>query len=196
MPDKEPVLQELVKIMGLYPEDTTFFLNTWCFGWEDVIKEVARYFNEKVGFLCHAMYQLSYVCAVVQVHVDRYKRQIYSAVRSDPFLLNCTTTDPHETRFHACERFAKCVACRRFDDESGKPVYNLNKMIVHVNMVEVKQVGWDSRRQGFMETLFKAAGKGGPWPLNIVSLNYVLLGKLYLINDSSGYPHLTPQFST
>lgn len=148
MPDKEPVLQELVKIMGLYPEDTTFFLNTWCFGWEDVIKEVARYFNEKV-------------------HVDRYKRQIYSAVRSDPFLLNCTTTDPHETRFHACERFAKCVACRRFDDESGKPVYNLNKMIVHVNMVEVKQVGWDSRRQGFMETLFKAAGKGGPWPLNI-----------------------------
>ncbi|KGB77315.1 hypothetical protein CNBG_3153 [Cryptococcus deuterogattii R265] len=148
MPDKEPILQELVEIMGLYPEDTTFFLNTWCFGWEDVIKEVARYFNEKV-------------------HVDRYKSQIYSAIRSDPFLLNCTTTDPLETRFHACERFAKCVACRRFDDESGKPVYNLDKMMVHVNMVEVKQVGWDSRRQGFMETLFKAARKGGPWPFNI-----------------------------
>ncbi|KAE8543178.1 hypothetical protein D1P53_000665 [Cryptococcus gattii VGV] len=148
MPDKEPILQELVEIMGLYPEDTTFFLNTWCFGWEDVIKEVARYFNEKV-------------------HVDRYKSQIYSAIRSDPFLLNCTTIDPLETRFHACERFAKCIACRRFDDESGKPVYNLDKMIVHVNMVEVKQVGWDSRRQGFMETLFKAARKGGPWPVNI-----------------------------
>ncbi|AFR94060.2 hypothetical protein CNAG_07550 [Cryptococcus neoformans var. grubii H99] len=148
MPDKEPILQELVEIMGLYPEDTTFFLNTWCFGWEDVIKEVARYFNEKV-------------------HVDRYKSQIYSAIRSDPFLLNCTTTDPHETRFHACERFAKCIACRRFEDESGKPAYNLDKMIVHVNMVEVKQVGWDSRRQEFMEALFKAAKKGGPWPFNI-----------------------------
>ncbi|WVO23495.1 uncharacterized protein IAS62_004850 [Cryptococcus decagattii] len=148
MPDKEPILQELVEIMGLYPEDTTFFLNTWCFGWEDVIKEVARYFNERV-------------------HVDRYKSQIYSAIRSDPFLLNCTTTDPFETRFHACERFAKCAACRRFDGESGKPVYNLDKMIVHVNMVEMKQVGWDSRRQGFMETLFKAARKGGPWPFNI-----------------------------
>lgn len=173
MPDKEPILQELVEIMGLYPEDTTFFLNTWCFGWEDVIKEVARYFNEKVGFCCHSMYQLSYANAVIQVHVDRYKSQIYSAIRSDPFLLNCTTTDPLETRFHACERFAKCVACRRFDDESGKPVYNLDKMIVHVNMVEVKQVGWDSRRQGFMETLFKAARKGGPWPFNIVSLSHI-----------------------
>lgn len=171
MPDKEPILQELVEIMGLYPEDTTFFLNTWCFGWEDVIKEVARYFNEKVGFCCHCMYQLSYANVVIQVHVDRYKSQIYSAIRSDPFLLNCTTTDPLETRFHACERFAKCVACRRFDDESSKPIYNLDKMIVHVNMVEVKQVGWDSRRQGFMETLFKAARKGGPWPFNIVSLS-------------------------
>lgn len=56
MPDKEPILQELVEIMGLYPEDTTFFLNTWCFGWEDVIKGVARYFNEKVGFPCYSMY--------------------------------------------------------------------------------------------------------------------------------------------
>lgn len=62
-------------------------------------------------------------------------------------------------------------------------------------MVEVKQVGWDSRRQEFMEALFKAAKKGGPWPFNIVSLNYVLMRKHYLISDSSGYPHLTPQFS-
>lgn len=34
--------------MSLYPPDTTFFLNVWCFGWEDVVKEVARFFNEPV----------------------------------------------------------------------------------------------------------------------------------------------------
>ena len=32
MPDKQVVLQDLVRQMELYPSDTIFFLNTWCFG--------------------------------------------------------------------------------------------------------------------------------------------------------------------
>jgi hypothetical protein len=32
MPDREPVLRDLVEQMSLYPPDTVFFLNVWCFG--------------------------------------------------------------------------------------------------------------------------------------------------------------------
>ena len=32
MPDRDPVLAELVEQMSMYPHDTIFFLNVWCFG--------------------------------------------------------------------------------------------------------------------------------------------------------------------
>ena len=32
MPDKETVLRDLVEQMSLYPDETVFFLNVWCFG--------------------------------------------------------------------------------------------------------------------------------------------------------------------
>lgn len=32
MPDREPVLRDLLDQMSLYPPDTVFFLNVWCFG--------------------------------------------------------------------------------------------------------------------------------------------------------------------
>ncbi|WVQ93754.1 hypothetical protein IAU59_000831 [Kwoniella sp. CBS 9459] len=148
MPDREPVLQDLVEQMSLYPPDTIFFLDTWCFGWEFVIKEISRYFGELV-------------------HVDRYKRSIYKAVETDPYLLACTTTDPTATRFHACERFAKCTECRRFQKGSPKPVYNLDKRIVSVNMVEIKEASWALEHQSFLEALGKAALGEGPWPYTI-----------------------------
>ncbi|ODN76108.1 hypothetical protein L202_06041 [Cryptococcus amylolentus CBS 6039] len=147
MPDREPVLQEMVEIMARYPQDTIFFLNTWCFGWEQVIKEVARFFNDKV-------------------HVDSYKSDIYKSITTDPFLFRCTTQDPTATRFHACERFVKCPACRRFNEE-GEAVHNLDKRIVHVNMVEVKMAEWDTRRGEFMRVLDRAAMGKGHWPYNI-----------------------------
>ncbi|ODO02074.1 hypothetical protein L198_02805 [Cryptococcus wingfieldii CBS 7118] len=147
MPDREPVLQEMVEIMARYPQDTIFFLNTWCFGWEQVIKEVARFFNDKV-------------------HVDSYKSDIYKSITTDPFLSRCTTQDHTATRFHACERFVKCPACRRFNEE-GAAVYNLDKRIVHVNMVEVKMAEWDTRRGEFMRVLDRAAMGKGHWPYNI-----------------------------
>lgn len=33
MPDREQVLVELVEQMSMYPVDTVFFLNVWCFGY-------------------------------------------------------------------------------------------------------------------------------------------------------------------
>jgi hypothetical protein len=32
MPDRDPVLAELVEQMSMYPHNTIFFLNVWCFG--------------------------------------------------------------------------------------------------------------------------------------------------------------------
>ncbi|OCF36192.1 hypothetical protein I316_02065 [Kwoniella heveanensis BCC8398] len=148
MPDREPVLQDLVEQMSLYPPDTIFFLDTWCFGWEFVIKEVSRYFGEKI-------------------HIDRYKHSIYKAIETDPYLLACTTNNAASTRFHACERFAKCAACRRFEIGDPRPVYNLDKRIVSVNMVEIKEASWALEHQSFVEALGKAAIGEGPWPYTI-----------------------------
>jgi DNA cross-link repair 1C protein len=35
--------------MKLYPNDVYFFINSWTWGYEDVLKAVARAFNSKVG---------------------------------------------------------------------------------------------------------------------------------------------------
>lgn len=48
---QEAVLQDLVEQMSLYPPDTIFFLDVWCFGWEDVVKEVARHFDSLVSWI-------------------------------------------------------------------------------------------------------------------------------------------------
>ncbi|WRT63769.1 uncharacterized protein IL334_000694 [Kwoniella shivajii] len=148
MPDREPVLRDLVEQMSLFPDDTIFFLDTWCFGWEYVIKEVAKYFDE-------------------QVHVDRYKRSIYSTIETDPYLLLCTTVDPESTRFHACERTHKCTHCRRFEKGNRNPVHNLDKRIVSVNMVEIKEASWSMEHQAYLDSLGKAAIGDGPWPYSI-----------------------------
>lgn len=43
-------MDDLVRYMRLYPSDTVFFLNVWCFGWEYVVEAVARCFGELVSF--------------------------------------------------------------------------------------------------------------------------------------------------
>ena len=104
----------------------------------------------------------------LQIHVDRYKRSIYHAVKTDPFLLGCTTSDPLATRFHACERRNKCDGCRSFD-QAGQRTWNTDKRIVHVNMVEVKSATWDIQQIAFREKLGRAACGEAEWPYNIVS---------------------------
>ena len=136
--------------MSLYPPDTIFFLNTWCFGWEDIIKEVARHFN-------------------TLVHVDRYKASIFKGLTTDKYLAACITEDHTATRFHACERKHKCPSCILFNKE-GEKVYNLDKRIVAVNPVEIKSPQYMVERKAFLDALGKAALGEGLWPLNIVSI--------------------------
>lgn len=98
-----------------------------------------------------------------QVLVDRYKRGIYNAIQSDPFLAQCTTEDADSTRFHACERWFRCDMCKNGKD-SGK-----GRLVVQVKMVEVCSTAWDEYEQQFLVNLGNAARGEGPWPTEIVS---------------------------
>ncbi|KAF8526751.1 beta-lactamase-like protein [Gautieria morchelliformis] len=78
----------LVDLISLFPPLTRFFINSWTWGYEDILKAIGRAFNSKI-------------------HVDRYKFDIYSGI-SDPFLKSLLTLDAVSTRFHACERKDRC----------------------------------------------------------------------------------------
>jgi hypothetical protein len=82
--------------------------------------------------------------------------------------LACTTDDPAVTRFHACERRFKCERCRTFNKQ-GQRKWNADKLIVHVNMVEVKTAAWDVEQKAFREKLQMATDGKASWPFNIVS---------------------------
>lgn len=100
--------------------------------------------------------------------MDRYKGELFTSIKSDPFLSSCITLDPAKSRFHACERAARCVDCRKFGKGPGR-IYNSDKLIVDVVMVEVKQASWDMEHRDFLDKLGKAALGEGPWPYQIVS---------------------------
>ncbi|KAJ3830706.1 hypothetical protein F5880DRAFT_1513121 [Lentinula raphanica] len=89
VPSKDDATTGLISLMKLYPPSTYFFINSWTWGYEDILKAIAREFNCKI-------------------HLDDYKYRIHSLLSSDPLLQALGTTDPDETRFHACERFARC----------------------------------------------------------------------------------------
>lgn len=46
---QEDAIRELVHVITQYPPDTVFFLNTWCWGWEEVIIAVAKAFGTQVS---------------------------------------------------------------------------------------------------------------------------------------------------
>ncbi|THH18358.1 hypothetical protein EW146_g2607 [Bondarzewia mesenterica] len=83
VPTKAKATEGLISIMSHLPEDTTFFINSWTWGYEDVLKDI---------------------------HVDRYKHDIYARL-SDRFMKSILTLDAAATRFHACERFDRCEYC-------------------------------------------------------------------------------------
>ncbi|KAL1722808.1 hypothetical protein EV715DRAFT_191874 [Schizophyllum commune] len=125
VPPKARATSGLIELMKLYPPSTHFFINTWTWGYEDILKAIAQAFN-------------------TPIHLDRYKFSIFKCL-SDPFLRRIATSDPAATRFHACERFDRCdhVAV---DDEVGKPrkvISRLGKRVVYVNPVSMDEEKWD-----------------------------------------------------
>ncbi|SGY74718.1 BQ5605_C005g03378 [Microbotryum silenes-dioicae] len=87
---KEEAIRDLVRLIRYYPEDTSFFINAWTWGYEELLKGLSRAFDEKI-------------------HLDPYKATIYRAISAtDPQLSQLGTTSTRPLRFHACERRWKC----------------------------------------------------------------------------------------
>ncbi|KAG2147457.1 beta-lactamase-like protein [Suillus bovinus] len=140
VPTKENAVKGLVELIALFDKDTYFFVNSWTWGYEDVLKGIAR------AFQC-------------QIHVDRYKYAVYTHI-SDPFLRTLVTRDVTSTRFHACERFERCsfVNVPNFDFQNDlAPRSTEGKKVVYVNPVAMGCAQWEGYRMDVRRRL--AMGK-------------------------------------
>lgn len=169
--------------MKLYPPSTHFFINSWTWGYEDILKAIARAFNTPVSPLPLLLFFPS--SQFTQIHLDRYKHGIFKSL-SDPFLRRIATSDPAATRFHACERFDRCdhVAV---DDEVGKPrkvISRLGKRVVYVNPVSMDEEKWDEYL-----TEHKALLEKGEAPSVLVSVNIPLILVQSFAYRTSAYPY-------
>ncbi|TRM55232.1 hypothetical protein BD626DRAFT_589123 [Schizophyllum amplum] len=125
VPSKAHATAGLIELMSLYSPSTHFFINSWTWGYEDVLKAIAQAFN-------------------APIHFDRYKYNIYTHI-SDSFLRGIATLDAGVTRFHACERFDRCEEVA-VDDEAGHPrkaVSRTGKRVIYVNPVNMEEDNWN-----------------------------------------------------
>ncbi|KAH9949777.1 hypothetical protein B0H21DRAFT_889437 [Amylocystis lapponica] len=143
VPTKDEATSGLVSLMTLLPDTTYFFINAWTWGYEDVLKAVARGFGSKI-------------------HVDRYKYSQYSRLAGDPFLRCIITEDASTTRFHACERFNRCehvsVAeqySRTPSAESAASVNAQGKHVVYVNPVTMGTASFELYLKDTKEKLLR-----------------------------------------
>ncbi|KAJ1027933.1 hypothetical protein NDA13_003385 [Ustilago tritici] len=89
-PSKQQACLDVISPLRLFPPTTSFFLNCWTWGYEDLLIYVAKAFGCKI-------------------HVDRFEYIMYRAARSEvPFLADIVTQDGSKTRFHACEKRNTC----------------------------------------------------------------------------------------
>lgn len=164
VPTKENAVKGLVELIALFDKDTYFFINSWTWGYEDVLKGIAR------AFQC-------------QIHVDQYKYAVYTHI-SDPFLRMLVTRDATSTRFHACERFKRCsfVDVPSFDFKNDLAPRSIEgRKVVYINPVTMGCAQWegyciDVRRRLAMgkdiDRLLVPLERHSPLPelLNLVSL--------------------------
>ncbi|KAJ7457182.1 hypothetical protein B0H11DRAFT_1925119 [Mycena galericulata] len=125
VPTKAQATSGLVELMKLLPSNTYFFINSWTWGYEDVLKAISRAFRSRI-------------------HLDRYKHSIYTNI-SDPLLRTIGTRDEATTRFHACERFERCdyaaaAGPHQSRSQKGKP-------LVYVNPVTMDAARWNTYLQ-------------------------------------------------
>ncbi|KAI9456327.1 hypothetical protein HD554DRAFT_2145601 [Boletus coccyginus] len=166
VPTKERAVQGIVGLMALFPSTTHFFINTWTWGYEDILKGIAHAFHCKI-------------------HFDRYKHSIYSH-GSDPFLRALGTRDAASTRFHACERFDRCsfVDVPPYDygaKGAVAPPSLEGKKVVYVNAVNMSCSRWEDyqanikrrvSRGEYVDSLFVPLSRHSPLPelMNFVTL--------------------------
>ncbi|KAI5986181.1 beta-lactamase-like protein, partial [Pisolithus albus] len=119
----------LVELIAMFPTTTYFFINSWTWGYEDILKGISLAFHCKI-------------------HFDRYKYAIYTHT-SDPLMRALGTRDPSSTRFHACERFDLCPFVDVPPHECSvegtvAPLSMEGKKVVHINPVTMGSTQWDS----------------------------------------------------
>ncbi|KAF7314231.1 DRMBL domain-containing protein [Mycena kentingensis (nom. inval.)] len=134
VPTKRQATDGLIALMKLFPSDTQFFINSWTWGYEDILKAIHIAFGS-------------------QIHLDRYKRRIYANV-SDPILKTLGAKEPSASRFHACERFDRCEyvstdpqsnagpSAGFFQDEEGCNRHG--NRVVYINPVTMSAERWDA----------------------------------------------------
>ncbi|CAO1635212.1 unnamed protein product [Parajaminaea phylloscopi] len=100
---KKDAALEVISLMRLYPPDTVFFVDTWTWGFETLLIAIGKSFQVRGRS--------------PQIHVDRYKKAMYTA-SSDPVAPFLTTRA--RTRFHACERHGECSFLSGKEHHAGK----------------------------------------------------------------------------
>ncbi|KAI6027337.1 beta-lactamase-like protein [Pisolithus microcarpus] len=140
VPTKECAVQGLVELIAMFPTTTYFFINSWTWGYEDILKGIALAFHCKI-------------------HFDRYKYAIYTHT-SDPLMRALGTRDPSSTRFHACERFDRCPFVDVPPHECSiegtvAPLSMEGKKVVHINPVTMGSAQWDNYKTEVKQHLLR-----------------------------------------
>ncbi|KAJ6480729.1 beta-lactamase-like protein, partial [Mycena vitilis] len=137
VPTKKVATAGLIELMKLLPTNTYFFINAWTWGYEDVLKAIARAFR-------------------APIHLDRYKHGIYTSI-SDPVLRTIGTRDEAATRFHACERFDRCEYVAAVDSHRASTGRSQKgKRLVYVNPVTMDAARWAT----YLQETKLAIGRG------------------------------------
>lgn len=161
----------------MYPDDTIFYIYTWCTGYvlsfvkqsradlntryEEALKAIAMVFGVKVRSFSPSRYHPE--LTLQQIHVDRWRFLNYQNVIDDPVLQSLCAADDAATRFHSCERRNQCVALQgAFEPGSGKRV-------VSVEFVEEKAVEHAVKMKEVRRECAVAMQGKGRWPVKLVS---------------------------
>ncbi|KAH9825253.1 hypothetical protein DFH28DRAFT_20588 [Melampsora americana] len=132
---KEQAILSTLRFMSLYPSHTIFFINTWTWGWEELLERISLHFQ-------------------TLIHVDQYKFDLYtlpSLKKHYPLLSTSITLDSKLTRFHACERKQRCDECQdeRYQilsteqiEIQSKEKESFKRRVVMVNPMEINDQRW------------------------------------------------------
>ena len=143
----------LMSLIAMYPPTTLFYINSWTWGYEDVLKGIARAFQTKViSFVLSSTFRL---ILVHQIHVDRYKHTVYCSLKYEAYMRTIITRDASSTRFHACERYNRCERVKVNGQASHTPTGN---HVVYVNPVGMNKAKWEA----YLEETKAQLGRGEP----------------------------------
>ncbi|WAQ83382.1 hypothetical protein PtA15_3A752 [Puccinia triticina] len=164
---KEDAIKITIEMMSTYPDDTRFFINSWTWGYEELLQRIITHFK-------------------TLIHVDQYKHQIYTQPmfkKHFPLLSAHVTLRPKVSRFHACERTRRCSQVFDISQKSPEPqspnsgtetrgARHQEPRIVCVNPSEFTTQQWSSWKADLDIQLAEAArhssknpkSKHDPWP--------------------------------